>query len=377
MTENKRSRFNIAKKIVVKVGSSSIAYSSGKLNLFQIEGLVRQLADLHNQGRDVLLVTSGAIGTGAGRLGLAGRPRTIPAKQAAAAVGQGLLMHIYEKFFSEYGVTTGQVLLTREDFSDRRRFLNARNTLHALLQFGVIPVINENDTIAVDEIKLGENDTLSALVAGLVDAELLILLSDIQGLYTADPKQDPEAGLIREVAEITPQIEALAGGPGSGLGSGGMATKISAARIAAHSGVTTILACADQRDIIPKVIAGEQVGTVFWPAGNKLENRKRWIAYSAAVCGKIYVDQGAAAAMMRRGKSLLPSGVRAVEGLFEMGATVCIIGPDNQEIARGITSYSSSEIEQIKGAQTKEISRILGHKDYDEIVHRNNMVLNS
>lgn len=376
MTENKRSRFNIARRIVVKVGSSSIAYPTGKLNLFQIESLVRQLSNLHNQGRDVLLVTSGAIGTGAGRLGLSGRPRTIPAKQAAAAVGQGILMHIYEKFFSEYGVTAGQVLLTREDFSDRRRFLNARNTLHALLQFGVIPVINENDTVAVDEIKLGENDTLSALVAGLVDAELLVLLSDIQGLCTADPRRDPGACLIREVPEITPEIESLAGGAGSKLGSGGMATKISAARIAAHSGVSTVLACADEKDIILKVISGEQVGTVFWPCGNKLENRKQWIAYSAAVCGKIRVDEGAAAAMLKHGKSLLPSGVTGVEGQFDIGSTVSIVGPDNQEIARGITSYSSAEIDQIKGVQTREISRILGHKDYDEIVHRNNMALN-
>lgn len=375
MTEDKRN-YSSVKRIVVKVGSSSIAYSTGKLNLYQIECLVRQLSDLHNQGKDVILVSSGAIGTGVGKLGLSGRPRTIPAKQAAAAVGQGILMHIYEKFFSEYGVTAGQVLLTREDFSDRRRFLNARNTLHALLQFGVIPVINENDTVAVDEIKLGENDTLSALVAGLVDAELLVLLSDIQGLYTADPRKDPDARLIREVKEITPEIESLAGGTGSKLGTGGMATKISAARIAAHSGVSTVLACAGEKDIVLKVVAGEQVGTVFLPSSNKLENKKQWIAYSASVCGKILVDEGAAAALVKQGKSLLPSGVTGVEGLFEMGCTVSIVGPDNVEIARGITCYSAAEIDQIKGAQSKEISRILGYKDYDEVVHRNNMVLN-
>ncbi|MBP7331666.1 MAG: glutamate 5-kinase, partial [Firmicutes bacterium] len=222
----------------------------------------------------------------------------------------------------------------------------------------------------------GENDTLSALVAGLVDAELLVLLSDIQGLCTADPRRDPGACLIREVPEITPEIESLAGGAGSKLGSGGMATKISAARIAAHSGVSTVLACADEKDIILKVISGEQVGTVFWPCGNKLENRKQWIAYSSAVCGKIRVDEGAAAAMLKHGKSLLPSGVTGVEGQFDIGSTVSIVGPDNQEIARGITSYSSAEIDQIKGVQTGEISRILGHKDYDEIVHRNNMALN-
>lgn len=375
MTENKRN-FNSVKRVVVKVGSSSIAYSTGKLNLYQIESLVRQLSDLHNQGKDVLLVTSGAIGAGVGKLGLAGRPKTIPGKQAAAAVGQGILMHIYEKFFSEYGVTAGQVLLTREDFTDRRRFLNARNTLHALLQYGVIPVINENDTVAVDEIKLGENDTLSALVAGLVDAELLILLSDIQGLYTADPRKDSQARLIREVKEITPEIESLAGGAGSKLGTGGMATKISAARIAAHSGISTVLACAGEKDIVLKVVAGEQVGTLFLPSSNKLVNKKQWIAYSSAVCGKICIDGGAASALIKRGKSLLPSGVTGVEGQFEMGSTVSIVGPDGQEIAKGITSYSSTEIDRIKGAQTKEISRILGYKDYEEVVHRNNLVLN-
>jgi glutamate 5-kinase len=375
MKEKKR-KLNSIKRVVVKVGSSSVAHDTGKLNLYQIESLVRQLAGLHNQGKEVLLVTSGAIGTGAGKLGLTGRPRTIPAKQAAAAVGQGILMHIYEKFFSEYGVTVGQVLLTREDFSERRRFLNAGNTLHALLQFGVIPVINENDTVAVDEIKLGENDTLSALVAGLVDAELLILLSDIQGLYTSDPRKDPDAQLIREVKEITPEIEALAGGAGSKMGTGGMSTKIQAARIAAHSGVSTVLACAGEKDIILRIMAGEQVGTIFLPSNNKLENKKQWIAYSALSCGKIYIDEGAATALVEQGKSLLPSGVTGVEGIFEMGSTISILGPGNQEVARGITCYSSAEIEMIKGFQTKEISRILGRKDYDEVIHRNNLVLN-
>jgi len=369
-------RFNSLKRIVVKVGSSSVAYATGKLNLFQIESLVRQLCDLHNQGKEVLLVTSGAIGTGAGKLGLAGRPRTIPGKQAAAAVGQGILMHIYEKFFSEYGVTSGQVLLTREDFSDRRRFLNARNALHALLQFGVIPVINENDTVAVDEIKLGENDTLSALVASLVDAELLILLSDIDGLFTSDPRKDPGARFIQEVKEINQEIESLAGGVGSKMGTGGMATKIQAAKIAAHSGVFTVIASSGEKDIIRRIIAGEQVGTVFWPLANKLENKKQWIAYSSAVYGKIFVDEGASMALVKQGKSLLPSGVTGVEGTFEMGNTVSIVGPDGQEIGRGITYYSSAEIGQIKGSQTRDIARVLGHKDYDEVVHRNNLVLN-
>ncbi|MDD4238092.1 MAG: glutamate 5-kinase [Desulfotomaculaceae bacterium] len=367
--------FQVFKRVVVKVGTSSVAHATGKPNLFKIESLVRQLADLYNIGKEVILVTSGAIGTGAGKLGLPGRPRTIPEKQAAAAVGQGVLMHIYEKIFAEYGVTVGQVLLTREDFSDRRRFLNARNALHAMLNFGVIPVINENDTVAVDEIKLGDNDNLSALVATLIDAELLVLLSDIEGLFTADPRKDTSAQLIRDVTEMTPEIEALCGGAGSKLGTGGMATKIQASKIAMHSGIITVIANMEEKDIIRRIIAGDPVGTVFWPCANKMENKKRWIAFSSSICGKIYVDEGAARALIKQGKSLLPSGITRVEGSFDMGNTVVIVGADSIEIARGIVSYSSDEIERIKGAQTREIVRILGHKDYDEVVHRNNMVL--
>jgi glutamate 5-kinase len=367
--------FRVFKRVVAKVGTSSIAHATGKPNLFKIESLVRQLADLYNMGKEVILVTSGAIGTGAGKLGLPGRPRTIPEKQAAAAVGQGVLMHIYEKLFAEYGVTVGQVLLTREDFSDRRRFLNARNSLHAMLHFGVIPVINENDTVAVDEIKLGDNDNLSALVAALLDAELLVLLSDIDGLFNADPRKEKNAELIRDVREMTPDIEALCGGTGSKLGTGGMATKIQAAKIAMHSGIVTVIANMEEKDIIRRVIEGETVGTVFWPCPNKMENKKRWIAFSSSICGKIYIDEGATRALVKQGKSLLPSGITSVEGSFDIGNTVAIVGADGMEIARGIVSYSSDEIKRIKGAQTKDISRILGHKDYDEVVHRNNLVL--
>lgn len=367
--------FQAFKRVVIKVGTSSVAHATGKPNLFKIESLVRQLADLYNMGKEVILVTSGAIGTGAGKLGLPRRPRTIPEKQAAAAVGQGVLMHIYEKLFAEYGVTVGQVLLTREDFSERRRFLNARNSLHAMLQFGVIPVINENDTVAVDEIKLGDNDNLSALVATLIDAELLILLSDIDGLFTADPRKEKNAQLILDVTEMTPEIEALSGGAGSKFGTGGMATKIQAARIAMHSGIVTVIANMEEKDVIRRVINGETLGTVFWPCANKMQNKKRWIAFSSSICGKIFVDDGAARALVKLGKSLLPSGITGVEGSFDIGNTVTIVGADGKEIARGIVSYSSDEIRQIQGVQTRDIARILGHKDYDEVVHRNNLVL--
>jgi len=361
------------KRLVVKVGTSSITHDTGRLNLSQLEKLARQLTDLYNQGLEVALVSSGAIGAGVGKLGLSRRPRTIPEKQAVAAIGQGLLLHMYEKFFAEYGMTVGQVLLTREDFADRRRFLNARNTLLALLQMGVIPVINENDTVAVDEIKLGDNDNLAALVAGLLDADLLILLSDIDGLYTGDPRTDKDARLIHQVTEITPEIEALAGGAGTKRGTGGMATKIQAARMAMHSGMVTIIARAAERDVLRRILAGEMVGTAFWPSV-RLRNKKRWIAYGSAIRGKIFIDQGAARALLENGKSLLPSGVVGLEGDFDLGNTVSVIF-ENREIARGIVNYSTRELEAIKGLRTGEIAGVLGYKDYDEVIHRDNMVL--
>lgn len=372
MTVEKRD-FSEVKRLVVKVGSSSITHSTGRLNLSQLEKLSRQLSDLHNQGIEVALVSSGAIGAGIGKLGLSRRPRSIPEKQAVAAVGQGMLMHMYEKFFGEYGVTVGQVLLTREDFSDRRRFLNARNTLLALLHMGVVPVINENDTVAVDEIKLGDNDNLAALVAGLMDADMIILLSDIDGLYTSDPRTNKDARLITTVTEITPEIEALAGGVGSNLGTGGMVTKIQAARIAMHSGAVTVIARTRDEDVLRRILAGEMVGTAFWPSV-RLDNKKRWIAYGSPVRGKIYVDSGAARALLKNGKSLLPSGIIAVEGEFGIGCTVSIVFED-REIARGIVNYTAREIDSVKGLQTGDMCGVLGHKDFDEIVHRNNMVL--
>ncbi|MEW5952268.1 MAG: glutamate 5-kinase [Bacillota bacterium] len=362
------------KRLVVKVGSSSLTHPTGKLNLALMENLVRQMADLYNSGREVILVTSGAIGVGLGKLRYTGRPKTIPEKQAAAAVGQGILMQMYEKFFAEYGVTVGQVLLTREDFSHRRRFLNARNTLHALLHLEVIPVINENDTVAVDEIKLGDNDNLAALVGVLVDAQLLVLLSDVDGLYTGDPRKDPGAVLIRDVEELTGEIEALAGGAGTGVGTGGMITKIQAARVGMHCGLITVIANAGEQDALRRIIAGEQLGTAFWPSV-KMQHKKSWIAYSSAVHGKIHVDEGAARALLKNGKSLLPSGIVGVEGNFDIGNTVAIFGPDNREIGRGIVNYSADEVARIKGVQTKDIERVLGYKDYDEVIHRNNLAL--
>jgi len=364
-----------AHRIVIKVGTSTLTHSTGKLNLNLIEKLVRQLTDLRNQGRDVLLVTSGAVGAGMGKLGYKTKPKTIPEKQALAAVGQGILMHIYEKIFAEYGQVVAQLLLTRADINDRKRFLNARNTLLTLLREGVIPIINENDTVAVEEIKFGDNDTLAALVAGLVDADLLILLSDIQGLYTSDPRKDPQAKLIKVVKEITSEIQALAGDVGSKFGSGGMVTKISAAKIAVNAGLPMIIADGSRPDILQEIIQGSDIGTLFLPREVKPHARKRWIAFGSDIQGKIWVDKGARQAIIEDGKSLLPSGVSKVEGDFHSGHVISIVDDEGQEFARGIVNYSAEEVEKIKGIQTKDIQKVLGYKDYDEVIHRDNLAL--
>ncbi len=366
-------QFSSIKRLVIKVGSSSLTYATGKLNIEQIEKLVRQMADLHNSGMEVLLVSSGAVGTGLGKLGLDKKRRTMPEKQAAAAIGQGMLLHMYEKVFAEYGVVVGQVLLTREDFADRRRFLNARNTLQAMLDFNVVPVINENDTVAVDEIKLGDNDNLAAMVGGLVDAGLLILLSDVDGLYDGDPGR-PDSRLLNEVYEINSDIESLAKGAGSKMGTGGMTTKIQAARIAMYSGLVTVIARASEDNVVRRIVAGEPLGTTFWPSA-RLVQKKKWIAYGATVCGQIKVDGGAVRALQKGGKSLLPSGVTAVRGGFDVGNTVSVVDADGNEIARGIVNYCAADVDKIKGCKTGEIAGILGHKDYDEIIHRDNLAL--
>ncbi|MHB1127521.1 MAG: glutamate 5-kinase [Bacillota bacterium] len=362
-------------RLVVKVGTSTLTHSNGQLNLYHLEKLVRQLADIANQGKEVVLVTSGAVGAGIGKLGLKQRPKNIPEKQAAAAVGQGVLLHMYEKLFAEYGHTVAQVLLTREDVADRRRYLNARNTLLTLLQYRVIPIVNENDTIAVDEIRLGDNDTLSALVAGLVDAHLLILLTDTDGLFTGNPKSNSQATLIPLVSEINQDIEGLAGGAGSTGGTGGMATKVHAARIAMGTGIPMIIANGSREGIIRRILQGEGEGTLFITKEGRMHARKRWIAFGSDIQGSIHVDAGATQAILTGGKSLLPIGVTAVIGSFEAGNVVSVIGPEGQEIARGMVNYNATEVEKIKGKKSSEIASVLGYKDYDEIVHRNNMSL--
>ncbi|MEL7622016.1 MAG: glutamate 5-kinase [Clostridiales bacterium] len=385
------SKLHKAKRIVVKVGTSTLTHQTGNLNLMQMELLVRQLADLKNQGRDVILVTSAAVGAGMGRLNIQEKPKEISAKQALAAIGQGILMHIYEKLFGEYGIAVAQVLLTKDDVAHRQRYLNARTTLRQIMEYGAVPVINENDTVAFDQIKVGDNDTLAAMVAGLTDADLLVLLSDIDGLYTSDPRKDPEASLIPLVEEITPEIEALAGGEGSKFGSGGMQTKIAAARIAVMQGIPMVLTNGSRRDCLQflnesrEQTAGGQAmavnegssayqGTLFLPKAHPLGSRKGWLAFSTRAAGGIIVDGGAAAALQERGKSLLASGVLQVQGSFERGQVV-EISFASRTIARGIVNYSSKELESIRGRHSSEIEGLLGPGHEPEVIHRDNLSL--
>ncbi|NMC32066.1 MAG: glutamate 5-kinase [Veillonellaceae bacterium] len=370
-----RTQLQAARRIVVKVGTSTLTHPNGKLNFSRIEGLVRELADAVNAGKQILLVSSGAVGAGMDRLGWKEKPKTIPAKQAAAAVGQGILMHTYEKLFAEYGQVVAQVLLTREDSVNRRRYANSRNTLLTLLNIGVIPIINENDAVSIDELKIGDNDTLSANVAAIVDADVLIILSDVEGVYSANPQTDPQARLLPEIADVTPEVEAMCGGAGTLRGTGGMLTKMAAARMAMNSGIVMVIASGSRDGAVQSILAGTPIGTLFPPRQNRLQFRKRWLAFGARIKGRLTVDRGCAQALLSNGSSLLAAGVKNVEGSFEQGSTVSIVNPDGWEIARGLVNYSTDDVRKIMGAHTHEIAEILGHKPYDEVVHRDNLVL--
>lgn len=363
------------KKVVVKVGTSTLTHSTGLLNLRRIENLARQISDMHNQGIQVVLVSSGAIGSGIGKLNLKNRPKTIPEKQAAAAVGQVTLMHMYGKLFSEYNKIISQILLTKRDISYRPSFLNARNSILTLLNLGVIPIVNENDAVVVDEIKVGDNDTLSALVSNLVDADLLIILSDIDGFYDADPRTNKNAKLIHYINEINEDIRAVAGGAGTNLGTGGMSTKINAAEIAMSSGSAMVIVNGSTPNVINDVLDGKDVGTFFSPNKEPLNSRKCWISYSTQTKGNLKIDSGAVEALTKNNTSLLPSGIISIEGLFEAGDIVSIVDSSNIEIARGITNYNSHEINLIKGFNTSNIEEKLGYKTYNTVVHVDNMVI--
>lgn len=374
--EASREALQKAKRIVIKVGTSTITYANGKRNFSQIDRLAREISDLQNQGKEMILVTSGAVAVGVDRMGLPGKPKTIPGKQAAAAVGQGVLMHTYEKFFADYGQIVAQVLITKTEAIDRHRYTNTRNTFMELMRQRVIPIVNENDVVALDELKIGDNDNMSALVAGIVDADLVIILSDVDGLYTANPQTHPDAVIVPEVAEITSEIEASAGGVGSARGTGGMATKIQAAKAATSSGIHLVIASGTEKNAITRVLQGEELGTLFVSRENRLQFRKRWLAFGAKIAGSIVVDEGCAKAIRKAGGcSILPAGVFAVQGDFLPGSTVSVIDKDAHELARGLVHYSSAELEQIKGCNSGEIANILGHKNFDEVIHRDDLVI--
>ncbi len=363
-----------AHRLVVKVGSALVTNNGEGLAHDFIADLVRQIAALHGEGRQVLLVSSGAIAAGMQRLGWTARPHAIHDLQAAAAVGQMGLAQAYETTFLGHGLKAAQILLTHEDLADRTRYLNARSTLQTLLDLGVVPIINENDTVVTDEIKFGDNDTLGALVANLVEAEALIILTDQKGLFSADPRIDPTATLIGEGSASDRRFEAMAGGAGSGISKGGMITKIRAAQRAARSGAHTMIVSGRDTDSLLAAAQGEAIGTLLHASDSPLAARKQWLADHLQLAGSLILDEGAIRAL-KDGRSLLAVGVSRVDGDFERGAAVACRDAQGQEIARGLIGYSSSEARRIAGHATQEIEALLGYIDSEELIHRDNLVL--
>lgn len=369
-----KTRLASVKRLVVKVGSALVTNNGAGLDLAAIEDWARQISVLREQGKEVVLVSSGAIACGMQRLGWAKRPKSVHELQAAAAVGQMGLVQVYEAAFSKHGLHTAQILLTHDDLADRKRYLNARSTLITLLELGVVPIINENDTVVTDEIKFGDNDTLGALVANLIEAEALIILTDQTGLYTADPRKDPNATLISEAIAGDETLEAMAGGAGTSIGKGGMITKVIAAKRAARSGAHTAIASGHETDPIIRLAKGEPVGTLLVSQTPPLAARKQWLADHLQLAGRLILDAGAVNAL-KSGKSLLPIGVIAAEGEFERGSAVACITPEGKEIARGLSNYGSGEARLIARKSSPEIEIMLGYVDEPEIIHRDNLIL--
>jgi glutamate 5-kinase len=363
-----------SRRLVIKVGSALITRNGTGVDVDIIADWVRQIARLRDAGHQTLLVSSGAIACGMQRLGKDKRPREVRELQACAAIGQMGLAQIYQEAFAQYGMLTAQILLTHDDLADRKRYLNARSTLHTLLELGVVPVINENDTVVTDEIKFGDNDTLGALVANAVEADTLIILTDQPGLYTADPRKNPDATLITEAVAGEARLEAVAGGAGTKVGTGGMITKILAAKRAARSGACTVIASGREPDVLVRLAAGEAIGTRLVSRTEPLAAKKQWLADHLQTAGQLYLDDGAVAALTD-GKSLLPVGVLSVIGDFERGAAVGCIAPDGREIARGLVNYSNSEARRIAGHASKDIENLLGYVDEQSLIHRDNLIL--
>lgn len=360
-------------RIIVKIGSNIIT-SRGVLDEARLQSISADISRLTGMGHEVCIVSSGAIAAGMGKLGLKRRPVEIKMKQAIAAVGQSSLMWAYEKVFAEKGIKVAQVLLTTDVFSDRARYINSKNTLLTLLSLKVIPIINENDTVAIEEIRFGDNDQLAALVASLLEADRLAILSDVDGLYNGDPR-DSKSVLVKRVDEITPEIEKMAGDSGSMVGTGGMYSKLLAAKKAMSSGIFVNILNGKRPGILVEIISGKPHGTEFIPSKERLSAKKGWIAYSVKAKGRLIIDEGATNALLHKGKSLLPSGIVEIEGRFESGDPVYCLTAAGERIAKGISNYSSQDINKIKGKKTTEIESVLGYRYSDEVIHRDNLVL--
>ena len=375
MADLRRKYVHPAKRVVVKIGSRILSSERG-LHARRIGRLVRELAGLNDQGKKLVIVSSGAIASGMSRLGLTKRPTDLPQEQALAAVGQIRLMALYENSFAGYQKQVAQVLLTHEDLANRKRYLNAKHTLKTLLDWNIIPIVNENDTVAVDEMKFGDNDQLSALVATLMEMDLLVILSDVDGLFDRDPRSSEDARLVPVVTDLAAAKKAAQDTRPSDLGRGGMFSKLCAAEQASHAGIPTIIANGRERDVLGGLFDGtRESGTLVLPEENRLTSRKHWILYNLTPSGEVIVDNGACAAVTVKGKSLLPSGVREIRGTFGAGDCVRCVDDTGREFARGLVNYSAQELRKIKGSHSGKIEAILGYKAYDEIIHRDDLVV--
>jgi len=374
MAETRRDIFARARRVLVKVGSGVLTGENG-LDLSVIENMVDDMASISRQGYQFVLVSSGAIASGKHRMGFANTSMTMPQKQAAAAIGQGRLMRIYNNAFGKHGMAVAQMLLTMSDLVDRKRFLNTRNTLSVLLEWGVVPVINENDTVSIEEIKFGDNDNLAAMMANIMAANVVINLTNTDGLYDRNPRETAAARRIPLVKEITEDIETMATSEADPVGMGGMKSKVIAAKKVTAFGIPYVIACGKEQGILTRIFAGDDVGTLFLPVPRHMTSKKHWIAFTLRSRGKIIVDDGASEAIVGQGKSLLPSGILRVEGDFAVGDPVTCFNEEGMAIAKGLVNYSAGDIERIKGLRTTRIEQVLGEKPYDEVIHRDNMAV--
>jgi len=373
--EHKKLILKRARRVVVKIGSQILSSSDG-IEEARLRGLVRDLAELHEHNKEIVVVSSGAVAAGMSRLGRKERPKSIPEKQALAAVGQIKLMALYEGAFSKFDKSVAQVLLTADDLANRKRYINAKHTFQMLLESSIIPIVNENDTVAVEEMKFGDNDHLSALVATLLEADLLVILSDVEGVYDKDPRAHGDVQLIPLISEARGVRQAIGGASMSVAGTGGIATKLAAAEEAAAAGIPTVITSGLQRGVLEKIFdPNEQIGTLILPEKNRMPSRKHWIAYNLKPSGEIVVDRGAHDAVVQKGKSLLPSGLKEVRGTFGVGECVRCLDLDGKEFARGLVNYSAQELNRIRGLHTSRIEKVLGYKAYEEIIHRDDLVV--